>query len=142
MPARTSTARAYSPTPASYPRRVVITALTTLVLALGALDIPTLGALGTILIGIIGAIVTIRRLPGQERSEAVNTHHTILGDMKLLNDTLVAECARLREREEELVEELAVERTNGRDLKQELIECRARRERLEAELERLGLETP
>lgn len=142
MPARTSTARAYSPTPASYPRRVVITALTTLALALGALDLPTLGALGTVALGFIGAIATIRRLPGQERSEAVNTHHTILGDMKLLNDTLVAECGRLRDREEELTEELATERTNGRDLKRELVECRARRKRLEAELDRLGLEAP
>lgn len=104
------------------------------------MDATTYIAGGTLIVALIGALIAVRRLPGQERSESVNTHHTILADMKLLNDTLVAECARLRARESELVAQLGA--STGREalLVRELAECRSRRLLLESEVQRRGLE--
>lgn len=104
------------------------------------MDATTLIAGGTLIVALISALVALKRLPGQERSESVNTHHTILADMKLLNDTLVAECGRLRAREAELVAQLGMSTGREELLNRELAECRARRQMLEGEVQRRGLE--
>jgi hypothetical protein len=97
--------------------------------------------------GVVGAVIALKRLPQQETFDVVNTQSTLLGDMKMFNEVVTAECERLRERERELVEQLEAsvaraERSARREeqLERELTECRARRALLEGEIQRRGLE--
>jgi hypothetical protein len=102
-------------------------------------DVPTLAAGATIIGALVAAGIAAKRLPGQELSESVTTHHTILADMKLLNDVLVAECSRLRDREALLILQLEQSTTREHALEAELVACRARREVLENEGRRRGI---